>query len=168
MGKSPPANRAKRPLSGLLRSCAVSRVWNGLGQSSGFIIQSSPADLDWTGSEICQLSGFWIGLDREMCNVEPIFRDLKQFLPIVTLTSEVLPSNISANTHRLSVHVDFTRYFKTPSLLCLDWAGLDSDSGSSAGLNWIRISDSWIWTRLDLFNSIQFILWLSGDFPKNK
>ena len=38
----------------------TNRVWNGLDQSAGFIIQSSPADLDWTGSEICQLSGFWI------------------------------------------------------------------------------------------------------------
>ena len=58
--------------------------------------KSSPvqADLDWTGSEIHQLSGFWIGLDPELCNVYPIFRDLRQFLLIVTLTSEVLPSNI--------------------------------------------------------------------------
>ena len=46
------------------------------------------------------------------------------------------------------------------TLLCPDWTGLDSVSGSSAGLDWIRISGSWIWTGLDLFNSIHFILWL--------
>ena len=44
-----------------------------------------------------------------------------------------------------------------PILLCPDWTGLDSDSGSSAGLDWIRISGSWIWTGLDRFNSIHSI-----------
>ena len=36
----------------------------------------------------------WILLDREMCNVYLILRDLRQFLLIVTLTSEVLPSDL--------------------------------------------------------------------------
>ena len=44
-------------------------------------------------------------------------------------------------------------------MLCPDWTGLDSDSGSSTGLDWIRISGSWIWTGLDRFNSIHSILW---------
>ena len=77
-------------------------------------LYSSPvqADLDWTGSEIHQLSGFWIGLDREMCKVYLIFRYLKQFLLIATLASEVPSSKSSASyTHRrLFLHVDFTRY----------------------------------------------------------
>ena len=42
--------------------------------------------------------------------------------------------------------------------MCPDWTGLDSASGSSAGLDWIRISGSRIWTGMDLFNSICFIL----------
>ena len=52
-----------------------------MDQSAGFIIQSSPG-------------GFWIGLDPEICTAYHITRDLGQFLLIVTLTSEVLPSNI--------------------------------------------------------------------------
>ena len=62
--------------------------------------QSSPvqADLDWTGSEIHQLNGLWIGLDPEMCNVYPIFRDFRLFLLIVSLTSEVLPSHLQLYT----------------------------------------------------------------------
>ena len=59
-----------------------------------YISSQVQADLDWTGSEIPQLSGFWTGLDREMYNVYPIFRYLRQFLLIVTLTSEVLLSNL--------------------------------------------------------------------------
>ena len=50
--------------------------------------------------------------------------------------------------------------WQIPTLLCLDWNGLDSVSGSSAaaGLDWIRINGSWIWTGLDLSNSIHSIL----------
>ena len=50
--------------------------------------------------------------------------------------------------------------WQIPILLCLDWTGLDSVSGSSAGLDWIRINGSWIWTGLDLTNSIHSILCL--------
>ena len=38
-------------------------------------------------------------------------------------------------------------------------------SRSSAGLDWIRISGSWIWTGLDLFHSIHFILWYFYNAP---
>ena len=90
----------------------------------------------------------------------PIFRDLRQFLHIVTLTSEVLPPNLQLYTPSFvftcRFYKVFGRYLTT--LLCPDWTGLDSTSGSSAGLDWIRISDSWIWTGLDRFNSIHFIL----------
>ena len=48
--------------------------------------------------------------------------------------------------------------WQIPTLLCLDWTGLDSVSGSSAGLDWIRINGSWIWTGLDLSNSIHSIV----------
>ena len=75
-------------------SCAVAtRVWNGLDQSAGFKSSPVQADFDWTGSVIHQLSELWIGLDPEMCYVYPLFRDLRQFLLIVTFTSGVLPSS---------------------------------------------------------------------------
>ena len=81
--------------------------------------------MDWTGSEIHQLSGFWIGLDPEMCNVYPIFRDLRQFLLIVTLRSEVLPSNLQLYTSSFVLHVDFTRYLVDAYSVVsgLDWTG---------------------------------------------
>ena len=81
---------------------------------------------DWTGSEIYQLSGFWIGLDPEMCNVYPIFRDLRQFLLIVTLTSEVLSSNLSYTIPRLFFHVYFTSYLVDTYSVVSDWDWLDS------------------------------------------
>ena len=90
-----------------------------------------------------------------MSNVYPIFRDLRQFLLIVTLTFEVLPSNLELYT---SSFVFTSRFYKVFGLLCPDWTGLDSDSRSSAGLDWIRISGSWIWTGLDRLNSIHSIL----------
>ena len=90
-----------------------------------------------------------------MSNVYPIFRDLRQFLLIVTLTLEVLPSNLQLYT---SSFVLTCRFYKVFGLLCPDCTGLDSYSGSSAGLDWIRISGSWIWTGLDRLNSIHSIL----------
>ena len=42
-------------------------------------------------------------------------------------------------------------------ILCPDWTGLDSYSGPSAGLDWIRVSGSWIRTGLDRFNSTHSI-----------
>ena len=80
--------------------------------------------MDWTGSEIHQLSGLWIGLDPEMCKVYPIFRDLRLFLLIVSLTSEVLPSNlqqyISSFVFTCQFYKVFGRY-----LLCCVRIGLD-------------------------------------------
>ena len=40
--------------------------------------------------------------------------------------------------------------------------GPNSDSGLQLDWTWIRISGSGIWTGLDLFNSIQFILYTQG------
>ena len=88
-----------------------------------------------------------------MCNVYPIFR-LEAVSPYRN-TDVWSPQIFSYSHRRLCLHVDFTRL---PTLLCPDWTGLDSDSGSSAGLDWIRISGSWIWTGLDRFNSIHSIL----------
>ena len=93
-----------------------------------------------------------------LCNVYPIFRDLRQFLLIVALMSEVLPSNIQLYLHSfvLITMQILQGIWQIPTLLCLDWTGLDSVSGSSAGLDWIRINRSWIWTGLDLSNSNPF------------
>ena len=95
-----------------------------------------------------------------MCNVYPIFRDLRQVLLIVTLTFEVIPSNLQLYTSSFVFTCRFYKVFGRylPTLLCPDWTGLDSDSGSLAGLDWIWISGSWIWTGLDRFNSIHSIL----------
>ena len=83
--------------------------------------------LDWTGSEIHQLQRILdCRLDPEMCNVYPIFRDLRQFLLVVTLTSEVLYL-ISSAIHIIVYfsHIDFTRYLVgTCSVVSgLDWTG---------------------------------------------
>ena len=48
-------------------------VWNGLDQSAELIIQFSPTGLDRTWWDIHIFSGFWIGLDREIHNMHPIF-----------------------------------------------------------------------------------------------
>ena len=81
-----------------------------------------------------------------MCNVYPIFRDFRQFLLIVTLMSEVLLSNIQLYLPILvrSYMQILQSIWQIPTLLCLDWTGLDSVCGSSAGLDWIRINESWI------------------------
>ena len=107
--------------------------------------------MDWTGSEINQLSGFWIGLNLEMCNLYPIFRDLRQFLLVVTLTSAFYLQIFSYTRRRLCLHVDFTRYLVDTYLLCcvrigldwieilghqLDWTGLGSVN-RGFGLDWI-------------------------------
>ena len=74
-----------------------------------------------------------------MCNVYPIFRDLRQFLLIVTLTSEVLSSNIQlgiGTNCRLFLHVDFTRHLvDTYSVVSgLDWTGFNFRV-----INWIGL-----------------------------
>ena len=102
--------------------------------------QSSPfqADLDWTGSEIHKLSGFWTGLDPEMCNVYPIFRDLMQFLLIATLTSEVLPYNLQLYTSSFVFTCRFCKVFGRYPLRCV-----------RIGLDWIQILDHQLdWTGL--------------------
>ena len=129
--------------------------------------------MEWTGSirwihNPVQSRRIWIGLDQkftnsadsgldwiEKCAMCIPYLDLRQFLLIVTLTSEVLPSNLQLST---SSFVFTCRFYKVFGLLCPDCTGLDSYSGSSAGLDWIRISGSWIWTGLDPFNSFHFIL----------
>ena len=71
-----------------------------------------------------------------MCNVYPIFRALRQFLLIVTLMSEVLPSNLQLYT-RSFLHEDFTRY-------------LEDSYSVVSGLDWTGFS-LWVisWTGLD-------------------
>ena len=114
--------------------------------------------MDWTRSEIHQLSGFWIGLDSEICNVQcnvcnamyiP-YLDLRQFLLIVTLTSEVLPSNLQLFTSSFVLTCRFYKVFGRYLLCCvrigldwiqilvhqLDWTGLGSVA-RGFGLDWI-------------------------------
>ena len=143
------------------------------------IIVGRYQSMEWTGSirwiyNPVQSRRIWIGLDQKFTNSADSgldwiqkcamcipYLDLRQFLLVVTLTSEVLPSNLQLFTSSFvftcRFYKVFGRYLCT--LLCPDWTGLDSDSGSSAGLDWIRISGSWIWTGLDRFNSIHSILW---------
>ena len=134
--------------------------------------------MEWTGSirwiyNPVQSRRIWIGLDQKFtnsadswldwidkCSVCPIFRDLRQFLRIVTLTTEVLPSNLQLYTSSFVLTCRVYKVFGRYILFCPDWTGLDSDSESSAGLDWIRISGLWIWTGLDLFSLINFIPWL--------
>ena len=111
--------------------------------------------MDWTGSEIHQLSGFWTGLDPEMCNVYPIFRDVRQFLLIVTLMSEVLPSYLRLYTSSFVFTCRFYKVFSRYLLCCvrigldwiqipdhqLDWTGLGSVT-RGFGLDWIVSTES--------------------------
>ena len=100
------------------------RVWNGLDQSAGFISQSSPGGfgLDWIRNSPTQRILDWTG--SKMCNVYPIFRDLRQFLLIVTLTSGPLRSNLQLYT---SSFVFTCRFYKVFGryLICCVWIGLD-------------------------------------------
>ena len=119
-------------------------------------------DLDWTGSEIYQLSGFWIGLDPEMCHVYPIFRDLRQFLLIVTLTSEVLPSYLRLNISSFVFTCRFYKVFGRYLLCCvriglgwiqllghqLHWTGLGSVA-RGFGLDWIVSTQSISYSATD-------------------
>ena len=59
-----------------------------------------------------------------MCNVYPIFRDLRQFLLIVTLMSEVLLSNIQLYLYSFVLTCRFYKVFGR-FLLCCVWIGLD-------------------------------------------
>ena len=91
-----------------------------------------------------------------MCNVHPIFRDLSQFLLIVTVTSEVLPSSLQLYTSSFVLTCRFTRYLVDTYLLCcvrigldwirllghqLDWIGLGSVA-RGFGLDWTFLTQS--------------------------
>ena len=73
-----------------------------------------------------------------MCNVYPIFRDLRQFLLIVTLTFEVLPSNLQLYTSSFVFTCRFYKVFGRYLLCCV-----------RIGLDWIQILDHQLdWTGL--------------------
>ena len=130
--------------------------------------------MEWTGSirwihNPVQSRRIWIGLDQkftnsadsgldwiyEMCNVYHIFRDLRQFLLILTLTSEVLPSNLHLYTLSFVLTCRFYKVFGRCLLCCvrigldwiqllghqLDWTGLGS-AARGFGLDWILSAQS--------------------------
>ena len=90
-----------------------------------------------------------------MCKVYPIFRDLRQFLLIVTLMSEVLPLNIQLYLYSFVLTCRFYQVFGRFLLCCvwigldwiqflghqLDWTGLGS-MGRGFGLDWILPTQS--------------------------
>ena len=77
-----------------------------------------------------------------MCNVYPIFRDLRQFLLIVTLMSEVLLSSIQLYLYSFVLTCRFYKVFDR-FLLCCVWIGLD----------WIQfVGDQLDWTGLGSMN----------------
>ena len=90
-----------------------------------------------------------------MCNVYPIFRDLRQFLLIVTLTSEVLLSNVQLYTSSFVLTYRFYKVFGRYLLCCvrigldwiqllgheMDWTGLGSVA-RGFGLDWIVSTQS--------------------------
>ena len=92
-----------------------------------------------------------------MFDMYPMFRDLRQFLFIVTLMSEVL---LTKHPRLYLIHVDFTRYLVDVYSVVsgLDWNHwTESASGSSAGLgaaargfglDWILSTQSILMTRL--------------------
>ena len=85
----------------------------------------------------------------------PIFRDLRQFLLIVTLTSEVLSSNLQLYTLSFGLTCSFYKVFGRDLLCCvrigldwiqrlghqLDWTGLGSVP-RRFGLDWIVSTQS--------------------------
>ena len=79
----------------------------------------------------------------------PKFRDLKQFLLIVTLTSEVLPSNLQLYT---SLFVLTCRFYKVFGRYLLFVSGLDWTGFSFWVISWIGLDyDQWLvdldWTQ---------------------
>ena len=104
----------------------ISRVWNGLDQSAGFIIQSSPGGfgLDWIRNSPTQRILDWTGFQK--CAMCIPYLDLRQFLLIVTLTSEVLPSNLQLFTSSFVFtcrlfYKAFGRYLLCCARIGLDW-----------------------------------------------
>ena len=143
--------------------------------------------MEWTGSirwidNPVQSRWIWIGLDQKFTNSADSgldwiqkcamcipYLDLRQFLLVITLTSEVLPSNFQLFT---SSFVFTCRFYKVFGryLLCCVWIGLDwiqilvhqldwTGLGSVArgfGLDWIvstrSISYSGFYKMLHVFD----------------
>ena len=132
------------------------RVWNGLDQSAGFIIQSSPGGfgLDWIKNSPTQRILDWIWIQKcAMCI--PYLETSCNFSLIVTLTSEVLPSNFRLYTSPFVFTCRFYNVFGRYLLCCvrigldwiqilnhqLDWTGLGSVT-RGFGLDWIVSTQS--------------------------
>ena len=124
--------------------------------------------MEWTGSirwihNPVQSRRIWIGLDQKFTNSADSgldwiqkcamcipYLDLRQFLLIVTLTSEVLPSNLQLFTSSFVFTCRFYNAFGRYLLCCvrigldwiqilvhqLDWTGLGSVA-RGFGLDWI-------------------------------
>ena len=124
--------------------------------------------MEWTGSirwihNPVQSRRIWIGLDQKFTNSADSglnwiqkcamcipYLDLRQFLLIVTLTSEVLPSNLQLSTSSFVFTCRFYKVFGRYLLCCvrigldwiqilvhqLDWTGLGSVA-RGFGLDWI-------------------------------
>ena len=124
--------------------------------------------MEWTGSirwihNPVQSTRIWIGLDKKFTNSADSgldwiqkcamcipYLDLRQFLLIVTLTSEVLPSNLQLFTSSFVFTCRFYKVFGRYLLCCvrigldwiqilvhqLDWTGLGSVA-RVFGLGWI-------------------------------
>ena len=113
-----------------------------------------------TGSEIYQLSGFWIGLDREMCKVYPIFRDLRQFFLIVTLILKFYPQ-IFGYTHSFVLTCSFYKVFDRFLLFCV-WIGLDWIKFLGHQLDWTGLGSMDRGFGLDWILSTQSISYFGG------
>ena len=115
------------------------RIWIGLDQK---FTNSSDSGLDW--------------IDKSaICIMYPIFRDLRQFLLIVTLTSEFISSNLQLYTLSFVLTCRFYKVFGRYLLCCvrigldwiqllghqLDWTGLGSVP-RGFGLDWIVLTQS--------------------------
>ena len=92
-----------------------------------------------------------------MCNVYPIFRDLRQFLLIVALILEVLPSNLQLYTYP-RLYLGTCRFYK---------AYLADSYSFVSGLDWTGLS-FWVisWTGLDQDPRIVDLDW-TGSYQLN-
>ena len=109
-------------------------------------IQAAPSAVQWTGSirwihNPVQSRRIWIGLDQKFtnsadpgldwiqkCAMRIPYLDLRQFLLIATLTSEVLPSNLQLFTSSFVFTCRFYKVFGRYLLCCV-----------RIGLDWIQI-----------------------------
>ena len=153
-------------MEGLTRT----RVWNGLDQSAGFIIQSSPGGfgLDWIRNSPTQQILDWTGSINLQCViVYPIFRDFRQFLLIVTLTSEVLSSNLQLYTLSFGLTCRFYKIFGR-YLLCCVWIGLDWIQRLGHQLDWTGLGSVPRGFGLDWIVSTQSIPYSDEDRARSK